>query len=175
MHNGVGNLIDGILLNRGAAFSTYRYADARKQKTQIVIDLSGRCDSRTRSTRGISLANSNGGSNSVNFVDFGFLDAFQELPGVCRQRFDVPALAFGIDCVERKGGFSRAAYPGDDRQGIMRYFEVNIFEVVNPHSTDNNAVRPCEVCRCGHKPAIIPTVAAVYGRRDIEIADCRRL
>src|SRR5260370_30755401 len=70
-------------------------------------------------------------------------------------RLDVTALTFGVDRVKGKGRFSGAAESGDDRQRIVRNIKVNVFEIVDAYPADNNALRPCEVCRYSHKPAII--------------------
>src|SRR5207248_2459296 len=99
-------------------------------------------DRRSRGSRGVSLSNGDRGSDAIHLVDLGFFNALEELPRVCGEGFDVPPLAFGIDGVKGEGRLSRAAHARDDRQRIVRYFEVDILEVMDPHAPDNDAVLP---------------------------------
>ena len=88
-------------------------------------------------------------------LDVGLLHHLEELPRVGGERFDVPPLAFGVDGIEREGRFTRSADAGNDRQGIVRDFKINILEIVDPDTMNNDALIPCEVRCCSHKPTII--------------------
>ncbi len=52
-------------------------------------------------------------------VDVRLFDALQELAGVGGERFDVAALAFGVDGVEGERGFAGAGDAGDDGEGVV--------------------------------------------------------
>ncbi len=66
--------------------------------------------------------------------------AAEELPRVARQRLDVSALAFGIERVERQGGFSRAGQAGHHHQAVAGKGDVDVFQIVLPGAPDDDAV-----------------------------------
>ena len=165
MHDRVGNLIDSVFLDDRAALPANGDSDPGEEQPQVIVNFRGRSDRRTRRSGGISLPDRDGGSDAVDFVDFGFFDPLEELAGIRGKRLDIPALAFRINRVKRQRRFARSADAGDDRQGVMRDFEVDVLEIVDPNAPNNDAVRPSEVRRCSHKPAIIQRRDAVYGCR----------
>ncbi len=61
------------------------------------------CRRRARVFRGGLLLEGDRGRQAVDAVDVGFAHQLQELAGIGRERFDVAALALGIDRVERQG------------------------------------------------------------------------
>ena len=54
------------------------------------------------------------------------------------QRFDVAALAFGVDGVEGERGLTGAGEAGDDREGIARDADVDVAQVMLARSADGN-------------------------------------
>ncbi len=73
-------------------------------------------------------------------VDVGLLDALEELAGVGGERFDVAALAFGVDGVEGERGFARAADAADDGEGVVGDVDVDALEVVGARAADCDLV-----------------------------------
>ena len=73
-------------------------------------------------------------------VDVRLLHLPEELPRVRRERFDIPALAFGEDRVEGKRRFAGAGQPGEDHQLVAGDLDVDILEVVFPSAADNDPV-----------------------------------
>ncbi len=149
---------------------THGRADARKKQAHVVIDLRGRCHRRARVTRGVLLANGYRRRDAGNLVDVWLLHALQELPRIGRQRFHVAALAFGIKRVKREAGFSRAGKPGNDGDLVVRNRAVDILQVVDARSADNDLVaeRACPHgsgrLRCGIATSRTGAAAARFDR-----------
>src|SRR6185295_834155 len=57
---------------------------------------------------------------------------------IARQRFHVPALAFGVNRVERQAGFSRARKAGDDDEAVSRDLHRDVLEVVYARTLHGN-------------------------------------
>ena len=71
-------------------------------------------------------------------LDVGLLHHLEELARVGGKAFDVAALAFGIDGVEREARFARAGEAGDDRQALARDVHVDALEVVLARAADGD-------------------------------------
>src|SRR5690606_29303531 len=71
-------------------------------------------------------------------IDVGLFELVQELPRVCRKRFDITALAFGIDRIERERRFARTRKPGNDRKFIARNFYVNVLWIMLARSANRD-------------------------------------
>src|SRR5204862_230986 len=56
------------------------------------------------------------------------------------ERFDVAALAFGVDRVERQRRFSRAREPRDDDELVARDLEVDVLEVMLAGAPDDDPI-----------------------------------
>src|SRR5260370_24299563 len=69
-------------------------------------------------------------------VDFGAFHLIEKLARVGGERFDVTALAFGVDRIEGERRFTRAGEAGDDRQGVSGNFDADILEVMLPRAPD---------------------------------------
>jgi hypothetical protein len=54
-------------------------------------------------------------------VDVGLFDALEELAGVGGERFDVAALALGVDGVEGERGLARAGDAADDGEQPQKF------------------------------------------------------
>ena len=108
--------------------------DASEEQPKVIVDLSGSSDSRARRSGGIALTNGDRWSDSKHFIDFRSFDAFEELSCIRRKRLDVSPLAFGIDGVEGKRGFTGAAHARNDGQRIVGNLKVDVLEIVNPNA-----------------------------------------
>ena len=60
------------------------------------------------------------------------------MPRIGRERFDVAALAFGINRIEGKRAFAGTGYTADHGQSVVRYIDVDILEVVRARAADND-------------------------------------
>src|SRR3546814_18168767 len=69
-------------------------------------------------------------AEAVDMVDIGLLHQLEELPRIGRQRFDIAALALGIDRVESQRGLARAAAAGPHHQLVAGDIDIDVFQVV---------------------------------------------
>jgi hypothetical protein len=67
-----------------------------------------------------------------------FCSILQELPRVRRQRLDVAPLAFGVERVEREGGFAGAGKARDHHESVARNVDADILEVMRSRAADAN-------------------------------------
>ena len=126
----VGHLADRLAFDGKAGGGRIRHADAGEQKPQVIVDLGHGADGRTGIFRGRLLFDGDGGRQPLDMIDIGLLHQFEELTRIGRQAFDITALAFGIDGVEREAGFAGTGQPGDDGQRVARDFHVDILQIV---------------------------------------------
>src|SRR2546426_1631419 len=95
-----------------------------------------RSDGGTRRARGGFLLDGDRGRKAFDHVDFRPLHLIEKLPRVGGERFDVAALTFRVNRIKRERGFSRAGKAGDDREGVPRNFDADIFQVVLARAPD---------------------------------------
>ena len=117
-----------------------RDADARVQQAQVVVDLGDGADGGARVVRGRLLLDRDRRRQAFDVVDVGLLHHRQELPRVRGQRFDVAALAFGVQRVERERRLARARQSRDHDQLVARQVEVDVLEVVRAGAADLDLV-----------------------------------
>ena len=78
------------------------------------------------------LRHGDGGGDAVDPVGVGLVEPLQELPGVGRERLDVPPLPFRIEGVERERALARPAHPRERHELVERDVEVDPLQVVDP-------------------------------------------
>ncbi len=78
------------------------------------------------------------GRKSFDGIDVGALHLIQELPRVGGERFDVAALAFGVERVEGERGLAGAGKTRDHRKRVARDFEADVLQVVLPRAADDD-------------------------------------
>src|SRR5450432_1212877 len=99
----------------------------------------------------------------------GFFHDRKELAGIRRQRFDVAALAFGVDRVERERGLARAGQAGNHDQAVARQLQIDVFEVVRAGTADADEVHKQSFFRSteyynASNGAIAPRLVKRWGR-----------
>lgn len=104
--------------------------DPGHEELEVVVNLGDGADCGAGAFYVIALFDGDGGGDAFDEIDLGFVHAVEELPRVGAERFDVAALAFGVDGVEGEGGFSTAAGTGDDDEFAYRQVEIEAGEVV---------------------------------------------
>ena len=97
---GVGHDIRRLAFDQLAALPAVRLTDARPQQTQIVVNLRGRPNRRSRITNAVLLPDGDGRRDAVDGIDIRLLHPLEELPGVGGQGLHVSPLPLGIDGVE---------------------------------------------------------------------------
>ena len=135
-HDLIDDLVDGLVLDLPSADRTVRYTDAGVHETHVVVDLRQRTHRGTGVLRGRLLVDGDGRRQAVDGLDLRLVHDAEELTGVGRQRLHVPALAFGEDRIEGKGGLAGARKPGKDHHLFPRDVEVDVFEVVFSRTDD---------------------------------------
>ena len=96
----VDDLLDGLAADDLPAVRAVRLAGAREEQPQVVVDLGDGGDRGAGVLRDALLIDGDGGGEAVDVVDIGLLHEAEELAGVGGQRFDITALALGVDRVE---------------------------------------------------------------------------
>src|SRR5262249_30257763 len=125
-----GDLRGTLALHGPTTVRAMRRARARPKQTQVVVDLRDGADRGPRIVSGGFLLDGNRRRQPFDRVDVGLFHQPEKLSCICGQRFDVTALALGVDRVERQRGLAGSRKPGDDRQLIARDSDVDVAEVV---------------------------------------------
>ncbi len=155
LQDGVGDLVHAVSSDGLSALSAVGDADPGEQQPKVIVDFRGRSHRRARGPGRIALTDGDCRRDAEHFIDFRSFDAFEELPRIGRQRFDISPLPFRVDRVEGQRGFARAADAGNDGQRVVGDLEVDVLEVVDPNSPNNDALLLSQLSRDNHKPGII--------------------
>ena len=138
-----------LRLQRQVVVGAVGRADARKQETQVIVDLGNRADGRTRVVAGRFLLDRDRGREALDQVDIRFFHQLEELACVGRQRFDVAPLTFRIQRVERERRFTRAGQARDHHETVPRQVEADVLEVVGARPADADCVCGIGAVRAG--------------------------
>jgi hypothetical protein len=96
----IGHLLNGLARNRISASVAEGLSDARVEESKVVVDLGRRSDRGPGALADGALFDRDGGRKPVDRIDVGLWHLLEKLARIGGQRFDVPALAFGVDRVE---------------------------------------------------------------------------
>ncbi len=140
LQDAIGDFVDGVFAHFVAAADAEGASGAGEEQAQVVVNFGGGGDGGARIARGIFLANGDGRGDAGDFVHVGLLDAIEKLARVGGERFDVAALAFGVERVESQAGLAGAGDAGDDGQGIVRNIEAEVLEIVDARAADADGV-----------------------------------
>jgi len=137
----VDHLTDGLRFQRRVMVRAAWCADPRVEQAQVIVDLGDGADGGARVVRCRLLFDRNGRRKPFDGVHVGLFHHRKELSGVGRERFDVAALAFGIERVERQRRLAGAGEAGDDDQLVAWQGEVDVLQVVGASPTNQNLVQ----------------------------------
>ena len=140
VQDAVDDLLRRLLRDRLAADRAVRLADARPEQAQVIVDLGDRADRRPRVPRRRLLVDRDCRRQALDGVDIGLVQLAEKLPCVGRQRFDITALPFGKDRVERQARLPRPGQPGKRDQGVAGQVEIDAPEIVLAGATDDQTV-----------------------------------
>ena len=147
-HDLVHDLVDGLLADLSAALGTVGHADARPEKAEIIVYLRHGPHGGTGILGGGLLVDGDGGRKPVDIVHVRLVHLPQEHAGVGAEALHIAPLAFGIDRIEGKAGFSAAGKARDHHQLVPRNAEIDIFEVILPCALNENLILhnefPCD-------------------------------
>src|SRR5260370_42579754 len=113
-----------------------RQANGGIDYAEVIVNFRDGADRGARRARGSFLLDGDRGRKPFDDVDLGAFHLVEKLPRVGGERFDVAALAFCVDGVERERGFARAGEAGDDRKGVPGDFDADVFEVMLTRAPD---------------------------------------
>ncbi len=116
-------------------------ARARIEQPQVVVDLGDGADGGTWVVGGRLLLDGYGRREPFDGIDVGLFHHREKLPGICRQRLDVAALALGIKRVEGQRGLARTRQASDHDQFVAWQGQVDVFQVVGTSPTNQNLVQ----------------------------------
>lgn len=97
---------------------------------KVIADFGEGADGGAGGTDLVTLFEGDGGGDTGDGIDAGFIHAIEELTGVGGEGFDVAALAFGVEGIEGEGRFTGAAEAGDHDEVVGGEVEVEALEVV---------------------------------------------
>ena len=146
------HLLGGLARNRSSAAGTVGLAGPRVEQAQVVGDFSRRADGGAGIAADVLLLDRDGGRQAVDGLDLGTRHLVEVLPRVGGERFDVAALSFGVERVERERRLAGARETGDDHELVSRNLDVEVAEVVLASSADDDlearvacfVKRPCD-------------------------------
>ena len=125
-HNGIGHLLDGLLTDGLTAFRAVGLADTGVEQAQVIVDFRDRPYCRPGIAARRLLVDGNGRRQAFDVIDVGLIHLAQELPGIGRQRFDIAALAFGINRIKSQGRLARAGQTRKDDELVPGNLDVDI-------------------------------------------------
>ena len=126
----IGDLLNRLRSDLASATVTKHMTDAGVQQPHVIVNFGDGADGGPGIFTGGFLFDGDGGRQALDVIDIWFLHQFQKLPGVGGQRFDIAALALGVDGIERERGFAGPAETGDDHQLFPRQGQIDVFQVV---------------------------------------------
>jgi len=101
----------------------------------------GQWGCRARITGGALLIDRDRGRETVDVVHVRFLHQTQELASIGGQGFDVPALALGVNGIERQGRLPRPGDAGDDDELVPRNLDVDVLQIVLARSSYDDGIK----------------------------------
>jgi hypothetical protein len=137
----VDDLGGGLAGHRGAVLGAVGHPDPGVEEAQVVPHLGDGAHRRAGIPRSGLLVDRDRRRQPLDEVDVGLVHLAQELAGIGRQGFDIPALALGVDGVERQRGLARPRQPGEDDQLVPGQLQREVLEVVLTGTPDEDGVR----------------------------------
>ena len=130
----------GVSRRTGAPHSTTEAPSGpRPEKPEVVVDLGSGADGRSTRDGRVALLDGDRRGETLEPVYERFRHPIEKLLGICRKRFDVPALALGVDRIEGQRALARTGRTCDHGQRAVRQLDVDALEVVLPgvHDADD--------------------------------------
>ena len=125
--NPVHNLINGLPVDLLSAFGAMGNTHSRPQQAKIIINFRHGAHGRPGILGSGLLVNRDRRRKTVNGIHIRFVHLTQKLPGIGRETFHIPALAFGIDGIKGKAGFSGTGETRKYHQFIPGNGKIHIF------------------------------------------------
>jgi hypothetical protein len=133
----VHNVGGGLAHDGDTGLRAVGLADVRIKESQVIVNLRCGGDDGAGAGAGAALLDGNGRGEAFDKVHVRLLHLVEELPGVGGERFDVLALALGVNGVEGQRRLARAAQAGDDHQLVARDVQREVLEVMLTRPADS--------------------------------------
>ncbi len=133
----LGHALAGDL---AATDGAVRVTGPREQQAQVVVDLGDGADRGAGVPAGALLVDGDRGAQPVDLVDVRLLHLAQELARVRGEALDVPALALGVDRVERQARLAAARQARDHDEPVARQLDGDVLEVVFACSANDEQI-----------------------------------
>ena len=137
---GIGHLVNRLLLDLLAALGTVRDADARVQEAQVIVNLRHRADCRARVVSGRLLVDRDGGRQPLDGIHIGLFHLTQKLAGIGRHALHIAPLPLRVDGIEGQRRLAGARQAREYNKLFPGQRERYIFEVMLPRPFDDNLV-----------------------------------
>jgi hypothetical protein len=137
----VDDLVGCLLTDFLAANGTVRNSDPRIKQAEIIVYFGYRSDSRTRILRSGFLINRNRGRQPFDGIDIRLVELPEKHSRIGGQRLDKAAVSLGINGIKRQRGLSRSGKSRQHNQFVTWNIDVNVFQIVYPHTADGNLIR----------------------------------
>ncbi len=126
----VDHIADGVPFHLHPGYGRKRTPDACKHQFKILIQLSG-CTYGGTWVAGVDLLlYGHRRGDVLNQVYFGLGHTPQKLSCIRGETFHIPALPFGIECVEGQTRLARPTQSGDYHQFPLGYIDRYVFQIV---------------------------------------------
>ena len=136
----IHHLTDSLGIQGQIVFRAARFAGAREQQAQVVVDLGDGANGGTRIVGSGLLLDGDRRRQSLDVIHVGLFHHRQELPGIGRQRLHVTALSLGINGVEGQRGLAGTGQAGDDDELVPRQGKIDVLQIVGARPADVNGV-----------------------------------
>ena len=150
--NGLHNLLGGLPGDGFAAVRAMRRTNRAIDDAQVVVDFRDRAHGRPGRSGGRFLLDGNRRRQALDRVHVGAFHLVEKLARVGGERFDVAALAFGIQSVECERGFAGTGKAGNDGQRIPGNLEIDVLEIVLPRAANNDFLEAHVIPMTGKPP-----------------------
>ena len=148
---GLYDLIHRLRLNRHTAIRAVLHAQPQKQEPDKMVQLGYGGHRALPAAPAGSLLNCDGRRNPGHAVHLGTGGRLNELTGIRVQRFQIAPLTFVKKYIKGDSTLAAAADPGYDGEGVQRYGQVDILEIVLPGSAEADEFLGCRsACFGGH-------------------------
>ena len=134
------DLVVRVAHHRLTGLERIRVGGSGVEQAQKVVQLCHGAHSRTRIFRDSLLFDGHHGAQPGNGLDVRPLQATKKLPGVGAERFEKPALSFGVQRVKGQARFPAAADPREDHEFVARQHNADPLKVVFRRACDDEVI-----------------------------------
>jgi hypothetical protein len=111
-----------------------------EKDAKMVVDFRGGGEGGAAAAAGVALLHGQGGGETFHRIDGRCGQPFEMEAGMGGETFKIPALAFGVDGIERERGFAGAGGPGEDDETVFGNVEVEAGEIMLASTADPKQV-----------------------------------